>query len=76
MKNESKINEEMCGDVNIFLSENDDNETIGEIEIMIAEEKSRKKGIAKESIKMMIQYGNPIKIHSYNYHQSKKQMKN
>jgi hypothetical protein len=58
----------MCGDVNIFLSEADDEviededeakeiEKIGEIEIMIAEEKSRKKGIAKEALLMMIGYG-------------------
>jgi hypothetical protein len=60
--------EGICGDVNIFLSEADDEvtededeakeiEKIGEIEIMIAEEKSRNKGIAKEALLMMIGYG-------------------
>eukprot|EP01080_Neovahlkampfia_damariscottae_P010681 gene10681-3302_t len=64
--NKQETMEGMCGDINIFISENDENETIGEIEIMIAEEKSRKKGIAKESIKMMIKYANEeLKINKF-----------
>jgi hypothetical protein len=60
--NENEPLQGMCGDVNIFLSETDETEDgkveiIGEIEIMIAEEKSRKKGIAKEALLMMIGYG-------------------
>jgi hypothetical protein len=40
----------MAGDVNIFRN-NVDDPAEGEIEIMIAEERSRKKGIAKEALK-------------------------
>jgi RimJ/RimL family protein N-acetyltransferase len=48
----------MCGDVNIFLSRDDDtNLLIGEIEIMIAEEASRGRGIATEALWLMMRYG-------------------
>lgn len=41
----------MCGDVNIFLNEKE-----AEIEVMIAEDESRKKGIAFEALNMIIEY--------------------
>ncbi len=47
----------MCGDVNIFFSEDDEtNLTTGEMEIMIAEETSRGRGIATESLWLMMRY--------------------
>ncbi len=39
----------MAGDVNIFFN-NDENPKEGEIEIMIAEQRSRQKGIAKDAL--------------------------
>eukprot|EP00128_Syssomonas_multiformis_P009653 Colp12_sorted_trinity150504_noHs@8271 len=46
----------MAGDVNIFFNDHDDPKA-GELEIMIAEESSRGKGVAKEALKIMMQYG-------------------
>ncbi|XP_021949779.1 N-acetyltransferase 9 isoform X2 [Folsomia candida] len=48
----------MVGDTNLFLNSNDDNhdETVGEIEIMIADKKFRRKGLASEALKLMMDY--------------------
>jgi hypothetical protein len=46
----------MAGDVNLFLHDTDDPFN-AEIEIMIAEEKYRRKGFAKESLFIMMRYG-------------------
>lgn len=48
---------EMVGDTNIFLRTNDAVLT-GEVEIMIAEENARGKGLGKEALLMMLRYGN------------------
>lgn len=45
----------MVGDVNIFMNDLDDSH-IAEIEIMIAESKSRGKGLAKESVLLMMAF--------------------
>ncbi|KAJ6674598.1 N-ACETYLTRANSFERASE 9 [Salix viminalis] len=47
--------EAMVGDVNIFMNDLDDPQ-MAEIEIMIAEPKSRGKGLGKESVLMMMAY--------------------
>ncbi|NP_001354237.1 N-acetyltransferase 9-like protein isoform X3 [Glycine soja] len=47
--------EAMVGDVNIFMNDLDDPH-VAEIEIMIAEPKSRRKGLAKESVLMMMTF--------------------
>lgn len=47
--------EAMVGDVNIFMNDSDDSQ-IAEVEIMIAEPKSRGKGLAKESILVMMAF--------------------
>eukprot|EP00258_Populus_trichocarpa_P025476 XP_024441495.1 N-acetyltransferase 9-like protein isoform X2 [Populus trichocarpa] len=47
--------EAMVGDVNIFMNDVDDPQ-VAEIEIMIAEPKSRGKGLGKESVLMMMAY--------------------
>ncbi|KAK7316527.1 hypothetical protein RJT34_00060 [Clitoria ternatea] len=47
--------EAMVGDVNIFMNDLD-NPHMAEIEIMIAEPKSRRKGLAKESVLMMMAF--------------------
>ncbi|CAJ1964790.1 unnamed protein product [Sphenostylis stenocarpa] len=49
-------NEAMVGDVNIFMNDLDDSH-VAEVEIMIAEPKSRRKGLGKESALMMISFG-------------------
>ncbi len=45
----------MAGDCNIFLNDPDD-PTCGEIEIMVAEKNCRGKGIAKESLLLLMNY--------------------
>jgi RimJ/RimL family protein N-acetyltransferase len=40
----------MCGDVNLFLQE----DNIGEIEVMVAEQRSRRKGIAFEALQIFL----------------------
>lgn len=45
----------MVGDVNLFLNDNT-SRTTAEIEIMIAETKSRKKGLATESLQLIMAY--------------------
>ncbi|XP_027340237.1 N-acetyltransferase 9-like protein [Abrus precatorius] len=47
--------EAMAGDVNIFMNDLD-NPHMAEIEIMIAELKSRRKGLGKESVLMMMAF--------------------
>ncbi|KDP29890.1 hypothetical protein JCGZ_18459 [Jatropha curcas] len=47
--------EAMIGDVNIYMNDLDDPQ-LAEIEIMIAEPKSRGKGLGKESVLMMMAY--------------------
>ncbi|CAA0837020.1 Acyl-CoA N-acyltransferases (NAT) superfamily protein [Striga hermonthica] len=47
--------EAMVGDVNIFMNDLDDLH-IAEVEIMIAEQKSRGKGLAKESVLLMMAF--------------------
>ncbi|KAK7401222.1 hypothetical protein VNO78_12545 [Psophocarpus tetragonolobus] len=47
--------EAMAGDVNIFMNDLD-NPHVAEVEIMIAEPKSRRKGLAKESVMMMMTF--------------------
>ncbi|XP_071914415.1 GCN5-related N-acetyltransferase 9 isoform X5 [Coffea arabica] len=47
--------EAMVGDVNIYMNDLDDAE-MAEIEIMIAETKSRGKGLGKESVLMMMAF--------------------
>ncbi|XP_033116861.1 N-acetyltransferase 9-like isoform X3 [Anneissia japonica] len=46
----------MCGDVNLFLNDQDDRST-AEVEIMIAEKLCRGKGFGKEALLLMMQYG-------------------
>ncbi|KAI8139209.1 GNAT domain-containing protein [Fennellomyces sp. T-0311] len=52
----SKENAQMIGDVNIFLNDQDDDPTFGEIEIMIAEEGYRRGGRGLEALKIMMAY--------------------
>ncbi|KAK3148116.1 hypothetical protein QOZ80_3BG0290890 [Eleusine coracana subsp. coracana] len=47
--------EAMVGDVNIYMNDPDDSQ-LAEIEIMIAEQKSRGKGIGQEAILMMMAF--------------------
>ncbi|KAL6499244.1 GCN5-related N-acetyltransferase 9 [Orobanche hederae] len=47
--------EAMVGDVNIFMNDVDDPQ-MAEVEIMIAEQKSRGKGLANESVLLMMAY--------------------
>ncbi|KAL8477926.1 hypothetical protein ACS0TY_030001 [Phlomoides rotata] len=47
--------EAMVGDVNIFMNDPDDPQ-IAEVEIMVAEPKSRGKGLAKESVLLMMAF--------------------
>eukprot|EP01129_Flabellula_baltica_P007551 TRINITY_DN2954_c0_g1_i3.p2 TRINITY_DN2954_c0_g1~~TRINITY_DN2954_c0_g1_i3.p2 ORF type:complete len:185 (+),score=39.53 TRINITY_DN2954_c0_g1_i3:852-1406(+) len=51
----------MAGDVNLFLEEGEEGEIIGELDIMIAEEQSRRKGIASRAIELMMQYAYEFK---------------
>ncbi|KAI9493879.1 GNAT domain-containing protein [Zychaea mexicana] len=46
----------MIGDVNIFLNDQDDDPTFGEIEIMIAEERYRRGGRGLEALKITMAY--------------------
>ncbi|XP_070580117.1 alpha/beta-tubulin-N-acetyltransferase 9-like isoform X2 [Ptychodera flava] len=46
----------MCGDVNLFLNDQDDL-SVAEIEIMIAETKCQGKGYGKEALLLMMRYG-------------------
>jgi RimJ/RimL family protein N-acetyltransferase len=46
----------MVGDVNLYWNDHDDPNT-AEIEIMVAEQKSRRKGIAKGALTLLMTYG-------------------
>eukprot|EP01027_Heterolobosea_sp_BB2_P015362 GEZU01021986.1.p1 GENE.GEZU01021986.1~~GEZU01021986.1.p1 ORF type:complete len:190 (+),score=60.39 GEZU01021986.1:203-772(+) len=56
----ASITEGMCGDVNIFLTPDYDSEdsdsVLAEMEVMIAEENSRRKGIGTEAVLLMMSY--------------------
>ncbi|XP_024009631.1 N-acetyltransferase 9-like protein isoform X2 [Eutrema salsugineum] len=55
----------MAGDVNIYMNDVDDPK-VAEVEIMIAESKSRGKGIGKESVLMMMAYAiKNLEIHKF-----------
>ncbi|ESQ36978.1 hypothetical protein EUTSA_v10002661mg [Eutrema salsugineum] len=57
--------EAMAGDVNIYMNDVDDPK-VAEVEIMIAESKSRGKGIGKESVLMMMAYAiKNLEIHKF-----------
>lgn len=46
----------MAGDVNMFLNDRDD-PTVAELEVMIAEERFRRKGLGQEAVELMMHYG-------------------
>jgi RimJ/RimL family protein N-acetyltransferase len=46
----------MAGDVNLFFNDDDD-ASVCEIEVMIAEPAYRRQGFAKEAIKILMAYG-------------------
>ncbi|KAF8414214.1 hypothetical protein HHK36_002214 [Tetracentron sinense] len=57
--------EAMVGDVNIYMNDLDDSQ-MAEIEIMIAEPKSRGKGLGKESVLMMMAFAvENFRIHTF-----------
>ncbi|XP_010557697.1 PREDICTED: N-acetyltransferase 9-like protein isoform X2 [Tarenaya hassleriana] len=57
--------EAMAGDVNIYMNDVDDSK-LAEIEIMIADPKSRGKGIGKESVLIMMAYAvKKLEIHTF-----------
>ncbi|XP_010488723.1 PREDICTED: N-acetyltransferase 9-like protein [Camelina sativa] len=57
--------EAMTGDVNIYMNDVDDRK-VAEVEIMIAEPRSRGKGLGKESVLMMMAYGvKNLEIHKF-----------
>ncbi|PHT50087.1 N-acetyltransferase 9 [Capsicum baccatum] len=57
--------EAMVGDVNIYMNDLDDPQ-MAEVEIMIAEPKSRGKGLGKESVLMMMTFAvDNFKIHTF-----------
>ncbi|XP_009774833.1 GCN5-related N-acetyltransferase 9 [Nicotiana tabacum] len=57
--------EAMIGDVNIYMNDLDDPQ-MAEVEIMIAEPKSRGKGLGKESVLMMMAFAvDNFKIHTF-----------
>jgi len=47
----------MAGDVNLFWNDHDDELHTAEIEIMVAAKESRRKGIAKDALRLMMAYG-------------------
>lgn len=46
----------MAGDVNLFFNDLDD-QSVCEVEVMIAEERWRRKGLAREALLMIMRYG-------------------
>ena len=59
--------ESMVGDVNLFLNDADDRRK-AEIEVMIAEQKSRGQGLGRESVLTIIFYGMKGCSQEYNYY--------
>ncbi|CAM9717515.1 unnamed protein product [Sphacelaria rigidula] len=47
---------QMAGDVNLFFNDLDD-KSICEVEVMVAEERWRRKGLAREALLMIMRYG-------------------
>ncbi|XP_033631022.1 N-acetyltransferase 9-like protein [Asterias rubens] len=47
----------MCGDVNLYCIDSDDDVHTAEIEIMIADMSCRRKGIGQEALLLMMQFG-------------------
>ena len=54
----------LCGDVNVYFNSQDRDDfelsgeyDVGELEVMVAEPASRRKGIAKEACQLMMVYG-------------------
>jgi len=45
----------MCGDINLFFNDHDDRHTV-EIDVMVAEVESRRKGIGQEAVQMIMAY--------------------
>jgi hypothetical protein len=54
----------MVGDVNIFFNDPDQDATFGEIEVMIAEPEYRRTSRGREALKIIMGYGNSIRIAS------------
>jgi len=55
----------MAGDCNLFLNDFEDN-FVAEIEVMIAEEKCRRKGLARESLALLMNYAiDELKINCF-----------
>eukprot|EP00002_Diphylleia_rotans_P040389 TRINITY_DN9557_c0_g2_i1.p1 TRINITY_DN9557_c0_g2~~TRINITY_DN9557_c0_g2_i1.p1 ORF type:complete len:195 (+),score=49.35 TRINITY_DN9557_c0_g2_i1:73-657(+) len=52
----SETPKKLAGDVNFFLIDDED-ATLAEIEVMIAEESCRRKGMAREALQHMMRYG-------------------
>eukprot|EP01032_Pedospumella_encystans_P019539 gene19539-22214_t len=50
------LTEIMAGDVNMFFNDRDD-PNVAELEVMIAEEKYRKRGLGREAVNLMMHYG-------------------
>jgi RimJ/RimL family protein N-acetyltransferase len=58
--------ERMVGDVNLFLSQDDNDTSQAEIDVMIAEESYRGKGMGTEAVMLMMIYGmNFLHIHKF-----------
>lgn len=47
----------MAGDVNLFLNDPDGDLGVAEIEVMVAEAGSRRTGLGREAVRMMMAYG-------------------
>ena len=46
----------MAGDVNLFWNDHEDDTGTAEIEVMVANKGSRRKGVAREALRMMMGY--------------------
>ncbi|CEP16363.1 hypothetical protein [Parasitella parasitica] len=55
---EIKDHNVMIGDANIFLNDQDQDKTFGEIEVMIAEPSYRRTGRGREALAIIMGYGN------------------
>ena len=47
----------ICGDVNLFLNVDSERQGYAEVDVMIAEKESRRKGLAGEAVNYMMAYG-------------------